>query len=53
MRHQRSIWNGLWSDIELIFMRYGHSPMGIGGIIIEVNRVPSEQVKLQNSRCNI
>ena len=34
MRHQRGIWNGLWSDlyIETTFMRYGHSPGGIVGI---------------------
>ena len=37
MRHQRGIWNGLWSDlyIETTFMRYGHSPGGIVGITLQ------------------
>ena len=37
MRHQRGIWNGLWSDlyIETTFMRYGHSPGGIIGITLQ------------------
>ena len=39
MRHQRGIWNGLWSDlfIESTFMRYGHSPGGIVGITLQPN----------------
>ena len=37
MRHQRGIWNGVWSDqyIESTFMRYGHSPGGIVGITLQ------------------
>ena len=33
MRHQRGIWNGLWSDlyIESTYMRYGHNPGDIIG----------------------
>jgi hypothetical protein len=34
MRHQCSLWNGIWSDkfIETTFMRYGHAPGGVIGI---------------------
>ena len=37
MRHQRGLWNGLWSDmfIETTFMRYGHAPNGIIGITLK------------------
>ena len=37
MRHQRGLWNGLWSDmfIETSFMRYGHAPNGIIGITLK------------------
>jgi len=37
MRHQRGIWNGLWSDlyIESTFMRYDHSPGGIVGLTLK------------------
>ena len=39
MRHQRGIWNGLWSDlyIESTFMRYGHGP----GVIVGITLQPS------------
>ena len=37
MRHQRGLWNGIWSDmfIETTFMRYGHAPGGIIGITLK------------------
>ena len=37
MRHQRGIWNAIWSDqyIESTFMRYGHGPQGIVGITLQ------------------
>ena len=37
MRHERGIWNGIWSDmfIESTFMRYGHAPGGIIGITLK------------------
>ena len=37
MRHDRGIWNGIWSDmfIESTFMRYGHAPGGIIGITLK------------------
>ena len=38
-RHQRGIWNGMWTDmyIETTFMRYGHGPGGIVGITLNKN----------------
>ena len=37
MRHEKGIWNGIWSDmfIESTFMRYGHAPCGIIGITLK------------------
>ena len=37
MRHQRGLWNGIWSDmfIETTFMCYGHAPGGIIGITLK------------------
>ena len=37
MRHQRGLWNGIWSDmyIETTFIRYGHAPGGILGITLK------------------
>ena len=36
-RHEKGIWNGIWSDmfIESTFMRYGHAPGGIIGITLK------------------
>ena len=37
MRHQRWLWNGLWSDIfiETTFTQYGHVPNGNIGITLK------------------
>ena len=37
MRHEKGIWNGIWSDmfIESTFMRYGHAVGGIIGITLK------------------
>ena len=37
MRHEKGIWNRIWSDmfIESTFMRYGHAPGGIIGITLK------------------
>jgi len=37
MRHSAGLWNGIWSDmiIETTFVRYGHTPVGIVGIMLK------------------
>ena len=37
MRHKPGLLNGMWSDmfIETTYMRYGHGPNGIVGIILK------------------
>ena len=37
MRHKPGVWNAIWSDmyIKTTFMRYGHGPTGIIGIILQ------------------
>ena len=36
MRHKPGLWNGMWSDMftETAYMRYGHGPNGIVGIVL-------------------
>ena len=48
MCHKKGLWNGIWSDmyIESIFMRYGHDPHGVVGIMME----PSALKKWVSSR---
>ena len=39
MRHQKGLWNSIWSDmmIETTSMRYGHGPAGMKGITLNEN----------------
>ena len=39
MRHKPGVWNGIWSDIETTFMRYGKGPGGLVGVTIKASTV--------------
>ena len=41
MRHNRGIWNAIWSDmfIESTFMRYGHQAGGLTGLTLKPSAV--------------
>ena len=41
MRHNRGIWNAIWSDmfIESTFMRYGHQAGGLTGLTLKPSDV--------------
>ena len=41
MRHNRGVWNGIWSDmfIETTFMRYGKGPGGLVGVTLKPSTI--------------
>ena len=49
MRHQRGLWNGIWSDmfIETTFKQYGHAPGGIIGITLKPETLKVWALSLQ------
>ena len=48
MRHQRGLWNGMWSDmfIETTFMRHGKGPCGVVGITLKPKAVKQWSLSL-------